>query len=76
MSAVRKLGKAARRFAIARMTDHLFTLCSVKITKLHIYGGLAGAVSLMDFADGHIFYSCGVWGMALMDMSKDIRGGE
>lgn len=74
MATARKLRRAVVRFASARASDRMFTWLGVHITKLHIYGGFAGTLSLIDWFEGHMLYSCGVWGLAILDMSRDITG--
>jgi hypothetical protein len=69
----RKAWRAIEKFGSAHVQDHMFTWLGVRITKLHIYGGFAGTLSLIDWFEGHLLYSCGVWGLALLDMSKDLK---
>ena len=69
---VTALRRAIRAFADARATDHLFTWLGVHVTKVHVYGAFAGTLTMIDYMEGHFLYSAGVWGVALMDMSRDI----
>lgn len=68
----RKAVRIACRVAKASASEKLFTWFGIHVTKLHIYGGAAGTLTLIDWVEGHLLYSCGVWLVAMLDMSKDI----
>lgn len=72
--ASRKLCRVVVKVTTARASDRLFTWFGIHVTKLHIYGGFAGTLSIIDWAEGHLLYSAGVWGLAILDMSKDLTG--
>ena len=65
------LRNAVRKFRSARATDCVFCWCGAHITKLHIYGGVAGVLAIQDFHEGRVMYSLGVMALALLDMGSD-----
>jgi hypothetical protein len=66
------LRNAIRKFRSAHATEGLFKFCGLHITKLHVYGSVAGTLALQDFHEGHFTYSLGVLALAALDMADDI----
>lgn len=43
-----------------------------RVTKIHVYGGVAGTLFFLDTADGHILYGVGVMVLAVIDLRDEI----
>ena len=42
-----------------------------RVTKVHVYGGTAGVLFLLDTAEGHILYGVGVMVLAYIDLRDE-----
>lgn len=61
-----------RKFRSASTTARLFSLGGkVHITKLHIYGTVAGGLTCLDIQEGHHLYGILVFVLAALDMLDD-----